>query len=367
MINERDRVTPGQLVFLVLQTQIGIGLLMLPAKVHNVAKGDAWISVLIAGLAVQFFIVVMWCLSRRFPSLTLYDYLPALLGRYIGKLVLLVYAAYFILVSSYIITQFANIIRDWVLVDTPKWIIMGMMTGVCTYLVRDSLRAIARYFILVFFCNIAVIIIVICAYTHVNFLYVFPVGQAGLWNISKGVHETMTSLSGYEMLLFCYPFVEGGSSGKIKAVSLANLFATLLYAFAVFTCLIVFSPPEIELLPQPLLYMVKAFSFSLFERPDLYFVSLWVVVAATSAMGYMFMASKGIANLFRRGSDHRRAVPYTAALIFILALFIQSPLLSETLENMLTFADYLFVLGIPMVLLMISVLFNVKEAGGATR
>ncbi|OPA79211.1 spore gernimation protein [Paenibacillus selenitireducens] len=367
MINVRDQITPGQLAFLVVQTQIGVGLLMLPSQVHTAAQGDAWISVLIAGLLVQFFIVVLWCLGRRFPSLTLYDYLPALLGRYIGKLVHLVYAAYFILVSSYIIINFAKTIRDWVLIETPQWIVIGMMTSVCIYLVRESLRTIARFFVLVFFCNIALIIIVSCAYLHVNFLYILPVGQAGIWKITKGVHETMAALAGYEILLICYPFVKGGSVAKIKAVVFANIFSTLLYAFAVFTSLIVFSPQELKLLPQPLLYMVKALGFKLFERLDLYFLSLWMVVATTSAIGYFFMASKGVANLFRQQSNHRKAVPYTAALVFIIALIIQDPLLIDTIGKILSITGYVFIIGIPFVLLMISVLFNIHEARGRPR
>ncbi|MGM1044542.1 MAG: GerAB/ArcD/ProY family transporter [Bacillota bacterium] len=366
MTNNKDQITSGQLVFLIIQTQIGIGLLGLTSRVHEVAKGDGWISVLLAGLLAQLFIVVMWCLSRRFPSLTLYDYLPTLLGKYIGKFIQFAYAAYFMLVCSFIIITFCRTVKDWVLMDTPRWIIIGMMTGVCFYLVRESLQTIARFFVLVFFCNIAVIIIAAYAYVHVNFLYVLPVGQAGIWKITKGAHEAMSSFSGYEMLLICYPFVEGGSVGKFKAATIANIFTAVLYTFAVFTSLIVFSPPEMELLPQPLIYMVKALSFSVFERPDLYFLSLWAVVAATSLMGYMFMASRGIANLFKAKSSHRKAVPYTVALVFVIALILHDPLLIDILGKFLSIANYVIVFGIPFVLLMISVLFKVKEARGST-
>ncbi|MBN3527042.1 GerAB/ArcD/ProY family transporter [Paenibacillus apiarius] len=366
MTNAKDQVTPGQLVFLIIQTQIGVGLLGLTSKVHSAARGDAWISVLLAGMLAQLFIVMMWRLSRRFPSLTLYDYLPAVLGKYMGKFIQFVYAAYFILVSSFIIMQFSRTVQDWVLIDTPRWIVMGMMTGICLYLVRESLQTIARFFVLVFFCNIAVIIISSYAYIHVHFLYVLPVGQAGIWNITKGAHEAMTSFSGYELLLICYPFVEGGSAWKFKAATLANIYTTVLYTFAVFTSLIVFSPAEMELLPQPLLYMVKALAFSLLERPDLYFISLWAVVAATSLMGYTFMASRGIANLFQAQSNHRKAVPYAVTLVFVIALIFQDPLLIDIVGKFLAIVNYVFVFGIPFVLFMISVLFNVKEARGST-
>ncbi|WP_232697097.1 GerAB/ArcD/ProY family transporter [Brevibacillus daliensis] len=366
MSNTEYQITPGQLVFLITQTQIGVGLLGLTSKVHNVAKGDAWISVLLAGMLAHLFIFVMWCLSRRFPSFTLYDYLPVLLGKYIGKFIQFVYTAYFILVASYIILQFSSTFHDWVLSNTPRWIIMGIISGVCLYLIRESLRTIARFFVLVFFCNIAVIIITAYAYLHVNFLYILPVGQAGIWKITEGAHYAMNAFAGYELLLITFPLVEGGSAGKLKAATLANLFTAVLYTFAVFTSLIVFSPPEMELLPQPLLYMVKALTFSVFERLDLYFLSLWAVVTTTSLMGYMFMASKGLANLFRAQSNHQNAAPYTVALVFIIVVFFQNPLLIDVFGKILSIANYVFLFGIPFVLFMISILFKVTEVRGST-
>jgi spore germination protein (amino acid permease) len=367
VINLKNQIKPLHLAFLVIETQIGVGLFMLPAKVHAAAQGDAWMSVLVGGLLAQLFIVIIWCLSRRFPSRSLYDYLPALLGKYIGKLVQFVYAAYFIFMTSFIMIRFARTIRDWVLIDTPKWVVIGMITSLCIYLVRENLQKITRFFNLTFVFNIVLIIIIAFAYVHVNFLYILPVGQAGLWNITKGAHETMGVLAGYEILLICYPFVTGNSTGKLKAVSIANMFSTFLYAFGVFTSLIVFSPPELKLMPQPLLYMVKSLTYSVIERPDLYFISLWMVSVTTSCMGYFFMASKGVAYVLQQKGNHRKVVPYTAAVVFIISLVIQDEQLINTIGKIISIVGYVIVFAIPLILLMISVLFKVTGAREETR
>lgn len=366
MTKMKDQVTPGQLVFLIIQTQIGVGLLGLTSEVHSLARGDAWISVILAGSISQLFIFLMWYLSSRFPSLSLYDMLPNLFGKPIGTIIHVLYTIYFILVSSFIIVQFSRIAQDWVLIDTPRWIVMGMMSAVCLYLIRESLRTIARFFVIVFFCNIAVIIIAAYAYLHVNFLYILPIGHSGIESIAKGTNGAMTSFAGFEMLMITFPFVGGSSKEKLKAASIANLFTTLLYAFAVFTSLVVFSPSELALLPQPLLYMVKALSFSIFERPDLYFLSLWAVVTVTSLMGYSFMASKGIANLFQAGSNHRKAASYTILLIFVLGIIFQNLRLVYFLEKVLSITNYFIVFIIPLMLFLVSILRNKKEVRGST-
>ncbi|SMG21445.1 GerAB/ArcD/ProY family transporter [Paenibacillus aquistagni] len=367
MTKQNNLLTSGQLIFMIIQTQIGVGLLGLTNQVHEDAKGDSWISVIVAGLLVQVFISIMWMLSKRFENQTIYDYLPKVLGRYIGTIIHFCYVVYFMLVASFIVIQFSKTVQNWVLIDTPRWIVMGMMCCVCFYLVKENLRTIARFFVLVFFCNIAVIVIAAYAYIHVNFLYLLPVGQEGIWNITKGVHRAMTSFAGYEMLLICYPFVGGTNKQKFKAASIANLFTTILYTFAVLTSIIVFSPPELALLPQPLLYMVKALSFTVIERPDLYFLSLWAVVAATSFMGYTYMASRGLANLFQAHSSHQRAVPYAVGITFTLAVIFQNPRYLYLYQWILSASDYIFVIGVPIILLLISVMLHksqVKERIG---
>lgn len=356
-IKRNEWVSSGQLVFLIIQSQIGVGLLGLTNKVHEDAKGDAWISVILAGVLSQVFIIVIWHLARRFKHMTIYDYLPQLLGRYVGKTIHFLYIGYFLFVTSYILIQFCRIVESWVLFDTPRWVMMAMMCCVCFYLVKESLRTIARFFVLVFFCNIAVIIIAAYAYLHVNFLYLLPIGHEGVWNIAKGINRAMPSFAGYEMLLICFPFVEGASAQKLKASSVANLFTTLLYTFAVLTSIIVFSPPELALLPQPLLYMVKALSFTVIERPDLYFLSLWAVVTATSFMGYTYMASRGIANLVKAHSSHRRAVPYSVGITFTIALIFQNPRYLFILEKVISITGYIFIIGIPILLLLLTLLF----------
>ncbi len=53
-MNEKS-ITLNQMFFVIIQAQVGISLLSIPFKAHKYAKGNAWISVIIAGLIVQIF------------------------------------------------------------------------------------------------------------------------------------------------------------------------------------------------------------------------------------------------------------------------------------------------------------------------
>ena len=365
MTNEKNSITPGQLMFLVLQTQIGVGVFFLPSEVHAIANGDAWISLLIASLYVQLFVFIIWSLNKRFPSFTLYDYLPKLLGKVLGKVIHAAYILFFMIEGSFILARYGRIIENWILMRTPKWVVIGLMALLCWYLARENLRTIARFFVLTSILILLMVIIASFSYTvHVNFLYILPIGDAGWWNIFRGSHESMHSMIGYELLLICYPFTQGRSIDKLKAVSIATAFSSIFYVFLVLTTLVVFSPEEMKLLPLPVLYMVKALSFTLFERPDLYFFSIWSVICATSIISYMFFAAKGISNLFNQEHKYRKIVSYTALLFFVLAIIPKDEYMINKIGRASAIIEYLSVFIIPLLLLCISVITHRKEIGG---
>ncbi len=65
--NTQSKISLVQFTFFVIQCQIGVGILSLPNRLHPIAKGGGWISALIAGLAIQLIILLMWLfLYKRF-------------------------------------------------------------------------------------------------------------------------------------------------------------------------------------------------------------------------------------------------------------------------------------------------------------
>ncbi|MCD9024976.1 GerAB/ArcD/ProY family transporter [Cohnella silvisoli] len=359
MIAAKDKITPGQLMILVIQSQIGVSVLFLPSTVESIARNDAWISVILAGGVTLLLITIMWALSRRFPAMTLFEYLPLLLGKFLGKIVHVIYAMLFILACSLIAVQFADVVRDWVFSSTPSWIILGLLLVTSLYMAQENIRLIARFFVLTFGVIFVLILIAAYAFRDADILYILPINQAGIPNIFKGMLKAMTSLFGFEILLFSYPYVQGGGKGILKATLFANLFSTLLYTFLVFTCLIVFSPEELKIIPQPVLYMVKALTFTVFERADLYILTIWTVVVISTVIAYLFMAAKSVSALFGK-KRHKGTAPFVSIVIFIIALIPHNQDTTNILQNLVAIFASVSLAALPLILLCISVFLNIK-------
>ena len=100
MTENNHSITKFQLFFILIQSQIGVGLLSLPNVVQKTAKGDGWISTLFAGVVVQIMLIIYWQLLKRFPTLIYTEITKKILGSVLGKLINLVIYLNFILVGG---------------------------------------------------------------------------------------------------------------------------------------------------------------------------------------------------------------------------------------------------------------------------
>lgn len=354
-----SKITQRQLFFLIAQIQIGIGFLSLPFDLQKVTDGDGWISVLFAGIVIQILISVIFALLKRFPSLNIYEISISLLGGFVGRIINIFYISFFISTQTIILILYHKIIKNWIAPRTPDWILLALVATVSIYLTRENLRIITRFFIIAFFPFFIILFLSIYSFKDINILYIMPIGSSGILRIIEATEEAVISMLGFEIILVVSPFVLGKKKTQIKTLSLVNLFITLFYTLNVFLCLTFFSPIEIKLIPEPILYMIKVQSFKIIDRTDLIFLSIWIIFITTSYMAYLYVSSVGAAALFNIKS-HRKVVPYIASLSFITAIFFNGTTAIKIFSKYITIGSYITIAFIPFSFLLISLL---KKAG----
>jgi len=361
MKNE-NQMTKLQLVTFLIQTQIGVGFLSLPYGIHKFAKGDSWISLLLTGLGMEVLAIFYLILCNRFPKQHLFQILQSILGKVLGKCLTLFYAFYFLLTGSTILILFVYIIKKWMLIYTPYWVVLILMCSIGIYIAVENLKVIARFYFIATFVLFVFILIVPIAFKDGNIHYIMPIGHSGILNIIKGASHATFAWQGMEMFLIVSPFVMATEKERIKAVTLSNLFITLFYSFLTFVCLIYFSNDEMMLIPEPVLYLLKSFTFKIIERPDLIIISLWIILVGTSFISYLYGAS--LAGTFLIKKLNRKSFVYLSAIIcFTFALFFYNQKAIEKLTQITTYVGFIFLMAVPISLLIISLLFRKRQKG----
>jgi spore germination protein (amino acid permease) len=334
MIPENRKISPLQLFFVIIQTQVGSGILSLPYEVHQSAKGDSWIPMLLSGLIVQFLIVGYWMLMCRNPGSHLFELASERLGVFFGGLINLCYISYFLFIATLIQLNYHAIISKWAYPNTPKWILLGLMFLVSSYLCKQSLQVIARFYSILSFLLIPVLVLLVLAISKGHLIYLLPMGQVSYGDILSGMKSTILAMTGFEAILMLFPYVQGSPRRILKKLMLANLFVTLLYTLTIFAAITFFNTEQLFLIPEPVLYMLKALSFIVVERLEYIFLSFWITKVISSSAIFIFFGAIGISHILKRQS-HTRIAVVVSLIPYFVALWIDDPFIMDKMTYLL--------------------------------
>lgn len=361
-MSKTGSLTNWQIFFLIVQTQVGFTILVLPNILQSTSKGDGWISVLLAGVAIQLFFVIFWLLSIKFPNLTYTEITLFLFGKYLGSFVNTVIYLYFIVSASLILLQFTTVIKEYMLLVTPYWVIGLMMLLPCTYLAISDIRIIARFFGIISFLFLGLFGISFFSFLlPLDLHHILPIGSSGIKQILIGSKDCLLAILGFEIILFLYPLAAKKGTSFLKVITLANVFVTILTTYFVFICIMIFSESILKLIKYPVLYFLRPLQFQMIERLDILFISIWVFPLGASIVIYLYLCSKSLT--FYYGKPYK-LVMISSALVFSFFTFAsKDPESLKLYVSYLEYFSYTVVFLLPCILLLFSLVSKkpVKE------
>lgn len=345
-------LTNKNLFFLIIQAQIGIGILTLPYVLYSEVQQDAWISLLIAGAIAQIVIVILVRLSKVSLKENLYEINSNLLGKFLGRALNLCYVLYFITFSMLLLILVSDVINVWILHRTPRWAVILLILLAASYIAKEHLLTISKSFLVFSLLFVFLIVLLILAYMQdVHFGRLLPIASNEPLQILKTSPQAFVSLIGFEMILFIMPFLQKPAE-SLKVLSIANGFTVSLYLFLMITCIVYFSGEQFKLINEPLLYLLRGLSFEYVERIDIIFLSFWIIPITTTLVVQLFNASLGVQNLFSIGRS--TSVYVIVGILFLLGMFPISNFIKDSLSSLMTYLNIIFIFFIPTLLLIIA-------------
>ncbi|TDL34818.1 hypothetical protein E2R51_03600 [Jeotgalibacillus sp. S-D1] len=352
-MNAKNEITGMQLFFIIVQTQIGVGILSMPTDIGKIAKQDAWISMMLAGITVQIIVLLYMFLLSKFPEDTYYGMVNKCFGSIFGKLIMFAYIIYFLSVLVVSMTGFYQIIASWIFFETPKWVILLLFAVPAVYMARENVVLLARFKMLISFLLPLLFVILSWVYFHPQFLYLLPVGGTGTQAILEGIKPAIFALMGFEAYLFFGYYVKMNRKKELRKAAFATAFVTSFYVFTIITTQVFFYIEELIIVPYPVLYIMKALEFTLLERIDLIFLTIWMIIALSSFISFLFLAANTLEQFFSKGK-HTLMVYISIVISYIAALLPTSISSMDKLTSILLSTSLVFTAAIPLITLLLS-------------
>ncbi|OCT12769.1 hypothetical protein A8709_31255 [Paenibacillus pectinilyticus] len=141
---EKGKISPFQMALIMHPTIMATATLSVPAITMRLAGRDMWMAPIISSLVGFLTIYIIYHLHTKFPNDTFIQYVPRILGRYVGPLLTLIYILAILYSTCVTIREYGELITGNFLNDTPMIIIVVPIVAVCAYALYQGLEVIAR-------------------------------------------------------------------------------------------------------------------------------------------------------------------------------------------------------------------------------
>ena len=352
------------------QGSLSIATLLLLTKVFytntsTVIKGAAtagWYVTLISVLTSLIFFQFVYMLLERFPGKSLSEIFDEVWGRFLGKLISIVFISYFIFYAGSNLREFIEMIKTYNLPYTPPSIIIIVFlipVAVISYLGLESLARIS--YIGFYFVLGSMFIILLLDYPLYRLDSIFPLGGNGL---KKNLFIGFTRNSAYnEMIILAFFINSLKELSYCKRASILGLIISGIAISAIILCsTMAFDYTMSTENFSNLFELSRAIYFGrFFQRLESIFLIVWVT-ASVILVSAFFYASLSIFCKSFNVNNHKPLIPSFLIILFVVTLLPEnlSSVLSKSTNFQRVYSSILLY-GIPIVTLIVAIIFKKKS------
>lgn len=309
------------LLFLVCNVQVGVGIFGFQRYIYKEAGHDAWMSVLLAGIATHLIVWIMVKTLEMHKSLDLYGIQHVLFGKWIGGVLSICMMLYFLTNMTTIVRTYIEAIQSWIFPDFPTWLLSLILLVLMVYGSLGGIRVILQTSFISFFLIIATSLFFNYPIRYVEWSRLLPIYDTTAQHIWVGAIKMGFTITGFEVIFMLYRHVQ--DKNKVMRYAQASvLFTNILYLFIMIVSIIYFSENQMLRTIWGSINLLKIIKYPFLERIEFIAIPFWMLVVLPGIMQLAWNVLRGTVQLF---GWNEKLTLYGLAVIVIVA--------SSTLHN----------------------------------
>lgn len=345
------------LFFIIVGIQIGAGILGTPRHVFAESRQDAWLSIIIAYIAMVAVVAVMFIILHRYPKTDIFGIQVELFGQWFGKLLGIGYLIFFTLELFSVIFTYIEIVQIFLFPTFPTYLLAFLLLTLIGYAVLGGFRVLIGLVFLFTFLSSWVIFLAYDPISRMESAHFFPMFEASLVDLLKGARITSYTFLGLEILFLVLPFVSNREHAK-RPVFLGLSFTAFFVLFTTVISIGYYSPNDFGRMDWPVLSLFKSVSFSFIERFDYLIIAEWMMVILPTAALLMWAILHGTERLFQ--VSQRKTFFVIAGLLLLVSIFVTADFQIQLATDVVAQIGFWIVYVYPIILLPI-VLFKTRK------
>jgi len=352
-LSPKDMINAYLLFFVIHSAQIGVGVHGFQRIVFQEARQDAWISVLLAGLATH---IIAFCMIKTlevYGSNDLYGIQQDVYGKWIGNFLNAIYILYCFVAFFSVLRNYIEVIQAWIFPGISTWFLSLTLLIIIIYAFTGGLRVMVgvSFFSVVLALWIFPMLVFPMKFSSAESL--FPILESNISSLLKGAQSMTFTIIGFEILNVIYPFIKDKKSAG-KYTHLALLATTFVYLSVMLVSIAYYSEGKLLKTVWATLTLFSFISFPFMERFEFVAVCFWMLIILPNLCLYLWAAYRGTIRLVKISGT--KFVWIFSFLIFLSTLFIQSRTQIDMINTQYGKVAFFVVFVYPIFLYMITIL-----------
>ncbi|MBH0160541.1 GerAB/ArcD/ProY family transporter [Fictibacillus sp. 26RED30] len=298
------KMKPNQLVnaflvfFIIHTTQVGVGLQGFQRIIYRDAQQDAWISVLISGVATSLLVFIIIKTLELYGSTDLYGIQHDVFGILIGKVLNCFYIFYSLLSFFVVLRNYIEVIQAWIFPELPLWFLSMSMLILVTYGINSGVRGIIGISFFSVILSLWLLLFISYPIKFARIDHLLPMFEADLISLLKGAYNMTFTVLGYEILYIIYPYLKEKKK-VMKFAQLGILFTTFIYTALMIVAITYFNGVQLEKTVWATLSLFKIVRLPFIERFEYVAITFWMLIILPNLIFYMWSACRGMERVFK--------------------------------------------------------------------
>lgn len=303
--------------------QVGVGVYGFQRFIYTESKQDAWVSILIAGIAVHVITFFILKTLQLYGSTDIYGVHHDIYGRIIGKVFNAFFILHFLISALVVLQNYIEVVQAWIFPEVPTWTLSLSLLILVIYGVTGGIRAIVGICFFNVLFSLWIMFLQLFPLKYADFSQLLPVFEASPTEILKGSYNMTLPMLGFELFYIIYPHFKEKNKVQLYA-QLGVLFSTFLYLFVMIISIVYFSAGQLEGNIWSTLTLFKIVKLTFIERFEYVAIAYWMIIILPNLMFNMWAAIRGMERGFM--VEEKKSLWFFSILLFSVSFFFKTRL-----------------------------------------
>lgn len=353
---EKGKISAFQIEFMIVPAIIATGILTIPSIAISLAGHDVWLTPILGSFIGFLTVFIAWKLHEYFPSQTPVEYSEIIVGKWIGKLLGVLFVIFYLHNTGFIVREYSAFITSNVMLHTPSLVFSVSILFISAIAVRGGIEVIARCAVICTTLYLITSLSLLLLLKDINISYMLPFLEDGIVPVLKGSFVQQAWFSEFFILAFLFPFMKSKDKG-LKSGMKSTLYVLGMFFYVMFFVLTILGMSAMNQF-YPVYTVVKAISImGFFENFEVLITGSWVLGNFIKITVFLYIVCIGLAQLIKL-PDYR-ALVFPVSLLILLLSYWDIPNIVELIQYMTSIQPFYLLLVqtiIPFILLIITVI-----------